>query len=145
MAGTEFDFTAGRPIGVTRLDTAYCDLARDADGRVRVDLDHPDGAAGVTLWADDRFGYLMVYTGDTLEDAARRTALAVEPMTCPPDAFRTGTDVTVLAARRPVDGVLGDHPPLIALWRSLRSNVRPRCPVAWRPSVVDTRDPVRST
>ena len=112
MAGTEFDFTAGRPIGVTRLDTAYCDLARDGDGRVRVDLDHPDGGAGATLWADERFGYLMIYTGDTLQPGERRTAVAMEPMTCPPDAFRTGTDVTAASARRPVDRRVGDHPPL---------------------------------
>jgi len=97
VAATEFDFTSGRLIGTTRLDTAYCDLTRDADGRVRIDVDHPDGLAGMTLWADSRFGYVMVYTGDTLEDAARRTAVAVEPMTCPPDALRTGTDLTVLA------------------------------------------------
>ena len=96
VASTEFDFTASRPIGVTRLDTAFWDLNRDSDGRARVDLDHPDGAAGVTLWADERFGYLMVFTGDTLDEGSRRTAVAVEPMTCPPDAFRTGTDLTVL-------------------------------------------------
>ena len=96
VIGTEFDFTSGRPIGTTRLDTAYLDLARDADGRVRIDVDHPDVLAGTTLWADERFGYVMVYTGDTLEDSVRRTALAVEPMTCPPDALRTGTDLTVL-------------------------------------------------
>ena len=94
--GSEFDLRNGRPIGVTRLDTAYCDLVRDADGRVRVDIDHPDGSAGATLWADERFNYLMVFTGDTLAPEERRTAVAVEPMTCPPDAFRTGTDVTVL-------------------------------------------------
>ena len=63
---------------------------------MRVELDHPDGVAGVTLWADERFGHLMVFTGDTLDPAVRRTSLAVEPMTCPPDAFRSGTDVTVL-------------------------------------------------
>ncbi|MGA2836730.1 MAG: aldose 1-epimerase family protein [Acidimicrobiales bacterium] len=96
VSGTEYDFTNGRPVGVTRLDTAYCDLARDGDGRVRVHVDHPDGDAGVTLWADERFGYLMVFTGDTLDEASRRTALAVEPMTCPPDAFRSGTDLAVL-------------------------------------------------
>ena len=96
VAGTEYDFTTARPVGVTRLDTAYCDLTRDSDGRVRVELDHPDGDAGVTLWADERFGYLMAYTGDTLDEGSRRTAVAVEPMTCPPDAFRTGTDLTVL-------------------------------------------------
>ena len=96
MAGTEFDFTQGRLIGVTRLDTGFTALRRDADGRARVELDHPDGAGGATLWADDRFRYFMVYTGDTLDPASRRTALAVEPMTCPPDALRSGTDVTVL-------------------------------------------------
>jgi len=26
----------------------------------------------------------------------RRRSLAIEPMTCPPDAFRTGTDLIVL-------------------------------------------------
>ena len=96
VAGTEYDFTSARPIGVTRLDTAFGDLVRDGDGRARVELDHPDGAAGVTLWADDRFGYLMVFTGDTLDPGSQRTGLAVEPMTCPPDAFRSGTDLTVL-------------------------------------------------
>jgi aldose 1-epimerase len=96
VAGTEFDFTEGRLIGVTRLDTGYTALRRDADGRARVELDHPDGAGGATLWADERFGYFMVFTGDTLDPAAQRTAVAVEPMTCPPDALRSGTDVTVL-------------------------------------------------
>ncbi len=96
VANSEFDFNRGRIIGVTRLDTAYAGLRRDADGKARVELDHPDGAHGATLWADERFGYLMVFTGDTLDPPARRTALAVEPMTCPPDALRSGTDLTVL-------------------------------------------------
>jgi aldose 1-epimerase len=96
VAGTEFDFTQGRLIGVTRLDTGFTALRRDADGRARVELDHPDGPGGATLWADDRFRYFMAYTGDTLDPASRRAALAVEPMTCPPDALRSGTDVTVL-------------------------------------------------
>jgi aldose 1-epimerase len=110
VAGTEYGFTGGRPVGVTRLDTAFCDLARDGDGRIRVDLDHPDGAAGATLWADDRFGHVMVYSGDTLPEGERRTALAVEPMTCPPDAFRSGSDVTVLRPGARWTGVWGITP-----------------------------------
>ena len=94
--GTEFDFTEGRLIGVTRLDTAFTELRRDPDGRARVEVDHPDGGGGATLWVDERFGYLMVYTGDTLDPAERRTALAVEPMSCPPDALRSGTGISVL-------------------------------------------------
>ncbi len=50
----------------------------------------------MTLWADERFRYFMVYTGDTLDPDRRRTSLAVEPMTCPPDAFRSGTDLARL-------------------------------------------------
>jgi aldose 1-epimerase len=39
----------------------------------------------------------MLYTGDQLPDPSeRRRSIAVEPMTCPPDAFRTGTGVIVL-------------------------------------------------
>ena len=38
-----------------------------------------------------------VFTGDTLDVSRRRRALAVEPMTCPPNAFATGTDLITLA------------------------------------------------
>jgi aldose 1-epimerase len=96
VAGSEFDFRVGRPIGSTVLDTALTDLERDASGRVRVELDHPDGERGVTLWADERFRYVMVFTGDTLGPGERRRSIAVEPMNCPPDAFRSGDDVDVI-------------------------------------------------
>ncbi len=89
VSGTELDLRAGLVLGSTRLDTAYTGLLRDGDGRARVDLDAP-GAAGVTLWADERYGYVMIFTGDTLGGDARRRAVAVEPMTCAPDAFRSG-------------------------------------------------------
>jgi aldose 1-epimerase len=39
---------------------------------------------------------LQVFTGDTLAPERRRQGLAIEPMTCPPNAFRTGTDLIVL-------------------------------------------------
>jgi aldose 1-epimerase len=42
----------------------------------------------VEVWCDEAFPYLQVFTGD-LPDVQRR-GLAVEPMTCPPNAFRTG-------------------------------------------------------
>lgn len=108
IEGTEFDFDQGRLIGATKLDTAFTDLRRDADGRARVELDPLDppdgggrtedgeGTGGVTLWVDEQFGYLMVFTGDTLAGDSRRRSLAVEPMTCPPDAFRSGEGVVVL-------------------------------------------------
>jgi len=95
VAGTEFDFTVGRPVGAaTRLDTCFTGLARGSDGRSRARLESADGESGVEVWADDAFGYLQVYTGDTLEPASRRRqAVAIEPMTCPPNAFASGVDV----------------------------------------------------
>jgi aldose 1-epimerase len=94
VAGTEFDFIVRRPVGSTRLDTAYTELIRGDDGRTRVELDRPDGERGLTLWADREFGYLMAYTGDTVQPRSRRRlAVAIEPMTCPPNALRSGSDV----------------------------------------------------
>jgi aldose 1-epimerase len=94
VAGTEFDFTVTRPVGATRLDTCFTDLARASDGRSRARLESAERERGVEVWADEAFGYLQVYTGDTLEPASRRRqGVAIEPMTCPPNAFASGVDV----------------------------------------------------
>jgi aldose 1-epimerase len=83
VQGTEYDFRAGRPIGATRLDHCFTDLDRDDDGMARVTLD-----GTVALWMDHTYAFLMLFTGDPLPDVNRRS-IAVEPMTCPPNAFRT--------------------------------------------------------
>ena len=48
------------------------------------------------LWADEGYRWLQVFTGDPLGPELRRKTLAVEPMTCPPNAFVTGDDLLVL-------------------------------------------------
>jgi aldose 1-epimerase len=97
VEGTDRDYTTARFVGPTVLDTAYTTLERDADGLARAGLDAPGGVGGASLWVDAGFPYLMVYTGDTLgELQRRRRAVAIEPMTCPPNALRTGSDVIVL-------------------------------------------------
>jgi aldose 1-epimerase len=99
--GTGRDLTTSRFVGQTVLDTCFTTLERDSDGRARASLDAPGGRTGATLWVDERFPYLMVYTGDTLPDLPRRRrAVAIEPMTCPPNAFRTGKDVVGLQPGR---------------------------------------------
>ena len=89
VVGTEYDFRRPRPIGETRLDNAFTDLERAEDGLARVELSDPAQGTGVTLWVDETYPYLMLFTGDPLPDVDRRS-LAVEPMTCPPDAFHSG-------------------------------------------------------
>jgi aldose 1-epimerase len=92
VAGTEFDFAGGRPIGATRLDTCFTGLARGPDGRSHTRLE--TGDSGIEVWADAAFRYVQAYTGDTLEPAVRRRqGVAIEPMTCPPNAFASGVDV----------------------------------------------------
>jgi aldose 1-epimerase len=95
VAGTEFDFQDGRLIGAITLDHALTGLARDPDGRARARLTGPQ--AGTVLWAGAGYDWLQVFTGDTLGPDYRRRALAIEPMTCPPNAFVTGTDLITMA------------------------------------------------
>jgi aldose 1-epimerase len=83
------DFREPRPIGGARLDHCFTGLERDEDGRARVTVD------GTTLWADESYPYLMIFTGDGLPDVERRS-LAVEPMTCAPNAFVSGDGLILL-------------------------------------------------
>jgi aldose 1-epimerase len=109
VEGTEHDFRRPRRLGGTRLDHCFTDLERDGDGRARVELRSPDGGAGLTVWLDEAYGYLQLFTGDPLPDVNRRS-LAVEPMTCPPNAFRSGEGRAVLAPGESWAGVWGISP-----------------------------------
>lgn len=92
------DFRHPRPIGPAQLDTAFTELAADADGRWWVHLSDPATGAGTSMWAQaEAFPFLQVFTGDSLPEAARRTSgVAVEPMTCPPAALNSGRNLLVL-------------------------------------------------
>jgi carbohydrate kinase (thermoresistant glucokinase family) len=97
--GTVYDFRTARAIGELRLDTAFTGLDRDPGGRAGVRLAHPSGLRGVDLWLGEGTRYVQVYTGDTLAEPERwRRGVAVEAMSCPADAFRSGTDLTLLEA-----------------------------------------------
>jgi aldose 1-epimerase len=91
---TDFDFTDPKVIGATRLDTAFTELTVE-DGTTTVRLESE--ARRVELWMAEGFRYVIAYTGDTLEPVGRRRrGIAIEPMTCPPNALRTGTDLVRL-------------------------------------------------
>ena len=96
VEGTEYDFRSPRLLGDTQIDTGYAELERDSDGRARIELAAPN-RVGATLWMDGGYRYLMLFTGDALPEAERRRrSLGVEPMTCAPNAFRTGEGLLVL-------------------------------------------------
>jgi galactose mutarotase-like enzyme len=97
VSGTHFDFRTPRPIGSLVLDTAFTGLTVDDDGISRISLTAPDARHGVVVWMDASHRYAMVYSGDTLGDVTRRRhGLAIEPMTCAPDAFNSGAGLIVL-------------------------------------------------
>jgi aldose 1-epimerase len=89
LDGSELDFRRPRKIGGAVIDSPFTDLERGEDGMARVRLRGSDDLT-VELWVDSRHPVIELFTGDTLAPERRRTGLAVEPMTCPPDAFRSG-------------------------------------------------------
>jgi aldose 1-epimerase len=95
VSGTPADFRQPRPIGDLGLDDPFTGLDRDGDGRALATLAGDDVEIG--LWAGPGYDWLQVFTGDPLGPAMRRRALAVEPMTCAPNAFVTGTGLITLA------------------------------------------------
>ena len=95
VTGNALDFTKSKSINGHDLDVTYTELIRDDSGLATVVVTDATGGA-IELSMDRNFAYVQLYTGDTLERGRRRTAIAVEPMTCPPDALRSGKDVIVL-------------------------------------------------
>jgi len=87
--GTPMDFTSGKTLSDQELDFPFCDLVRDPDQRAWVTLTASD-ASRVEFWADNAYEIIELYTGDTLSPDRRRRGLGTEPMTCPPNALRTG-------------------------------------------------------
>jgi len=62
-----------------------------------VELRDPDSGSALSLWLGETYAYLQLFSGDPLPSVGRRS-LAVEPMTCAPNAFRTGAGLLVLEA-----------------------------------------------
>ena len=92
--GHEFDFRAARRLGPVKIDHAFTGINRGADGRARVRVQDPAGT-GVELEWGAEWPWVQIHTADK-PVGPDRLGLAVEPMTCPPDAFNSGTDVVHL-------------------------------------------------
>lgn len=90
-----FDFRAPRRIGDVFIDHAFTGLVRDELGTAEVRLTTSAGT-GVAMRWDDACAWVQVHTADRPDPAVSRLGLAVEPMTCPPDAFNSGTDLITI-------------------------------------------------
>lgn len=85
-----FDFRVGRPIGSAEIDHAF-----ETAGAGSVLLTDPAGV-GVRMEWDARSAWVQVHTADRPEPELHRAGLAVEPMTCAPDAFNSGSGLVRL-------------------------------------------------
>lgn len=86
----------GQPLRGVELDHAFGGVQpEDGPGGVKVRhrLSGPDGTT--ELWADPVFAWVQVFTPD--DHPGRGRAVAVEPMTCPPDALNSGAGLVELA------------------------------------------------
>lgn len=82
------ELTGTAPLGAVSIDHAFTDLPEDG---WTVSLADPTTRLTVRLHA--RAPWLQIYSGELVG----RRGVAVEPMTCPPDAFNSGTDLVELA------------------------------------------------
>ena len=80
---------------VAELDLDTCFGASGGVAGVLAELRAPDGT-GTRLWGDRNVTWVQAFTPDSPFGRPGR-AVAVEPMTCPPDALNSGTDLVVLA------------------------------------------------
>ena len=85
-----FDFRSPRVIGSAEIDHAYSGLIRDADGYATVRVTDAAGS-GVQMTWDATCPWVQVHTADKPDPAQSRLGLAVEPMTCAPDAFNASS------------------------------------------------------
>ena len=96
VTGTRFDLAAGRSLRGVELDHAFTDIVAGTDGTARVVLSAPSGSATMLEWEPTVLPWVQVCTADRPEPELHRAGLAVEPMSCPPDALRSGDGVVVL-------------------------------------------------
>lgn len=82
-----FDFREPRVLGAVEIDHAYAGLVRDDAGFATVRLTESSGS-GVEMTWDAACPWVQIHTADKgAGKPGHRAGLAVEPMTCAPDAY----------------------------------------------------------
>ena len=89
-----FEFQEESVIGTRFIDHAF---KVDASKPRAITVKAPSGD-GVLMTFDETSKWIQIHTADRAGEDSSRICLAVEPMTCPPDAFRSGEDLIWLSA-----------------------------------------------
>ncbi len=108
-AGNSYDFRSPKPVGDLALDATFAGVRHGADGTARSRLATPDGSRGVEVWQDSAFSHLGIYSGRD-GDAHIGQALAIAPMTCPPNAFNSRESLILLQPGQSWNGTWGIRP-----------------------------------
>ena len=94
--GTDYDLRAPRRVGDLNLDTAFGAVQTEG-GIARHRLSAPDGR-WTELWQDADFAYVQVFVSPEFRrEDGPGLAVAIEPMTAPPNALNTGQGLRWLA------------------------------------------------
>ncbi len=89
------DFRHATLLDSAQIDHAYTSVAFDADGRASASLLGADGSGVRVVWGS-ACRWVQVYTLHAPGTTMHRRAVAIEPMTCAPDAFNSGQGLIVL-------------------------------------------------
>jgi aldose 1-epimerase len=101
VAETAYDLRSPTPLRAAPTHAAYTGL-RTSDGRIALRVTDRATERTAEVWADARFRWAQLYvTGEVPGLAAGRLAVALEPMTAPPDALGSGTDLEWLSPHSP--------------------------------------------
>lgn len=90
----DFDFNSGNKIGNSFIDHAF---RIDRENRSQAIKVRGPSGCGVQMEYSADLKWIQIHTADRDGGKDSRTCLAVEPMTCPPDAFNSGLDLIILA------------------------------------------------
>jgi aldose 1-epimerase len=95
VTGTLYDLRTPKPLAGRRFDDGFTGLD-PSEGKGRYEALVVSDAGSTRVWFDPDFGYVQVFTVESL--VGGQPAIAIEPMTCPADAFNSGTGLIVLEA-----------------------------------------------
>lgn len=92
VTGSNFDFINSKKISDLFIDHAF---KYSSNYPRSISLLNAEGQ-GIEMIFDDQSKWIQIHTADRDLRADSRMAVAIEPMTCPPDAFNSGIDLIVL-------------------------------------------------